>query len=246
MDAVTVDAVVKTLGSKRVLDGCSFSVGAGSITALMGLNGSGKSTLVKIPSGLERADAGTVKVAGMPVGFGVPPSVSYLAQSRPLHTTLRVGEILAYAADLNDEFDIGLAMDWVEDFGVSLGDRCKNLSGGQHTQVALAVAVGQRTDVVVLDEPLADLDPIAKERVCERIALMSAESGRTFLVSTHVLAYVSSICDRIVVLADGAVALDIGTTFPEGVRLDHAALEAKVLGALRSTRTSSAAGRERR
>ena len=207
MHVLEVDDIGKSYDKHLVLGECSFSVPESALCALIGLNGTGKSTLLRIIVGLARADAGSVRVAGRPSRFGAPPVAAYVAQDKPLHASLRVTQVLEYAAALNGEFDGRYAREWLDSFGVPGDKTCGRLSGGQRTQVALAVAMARRAPLVVLDEPMADLDPVAREEVAERLR-EAADRGTSVLISSHVLGDLEGTCDRVVVLDQGRAALD--------------------------------------
>ncbi|MFF2074612.1 ABC transporter ATP-binding protein [Kitasatospora sp. NPDC058162] len=208
MAVLRAEGVGKNYGGTWVLQDCGFALPEGSVTALVGLNGAGKSTLLRLIAGLDRSSAGGIEIAGREVVFGEPPAVSYLSQERPLYRALRVREILGYAAALNEGFDAKLAREWLDAFGIPLARRCQDLSGGQHTQVALAVALAKRSPLVVLDEPMADLDPLAREDVSRRLREIAATTGRSFLLSSHVIGDLEPVCDRLLVLAHGRIVLD--------------------------------------
>ncbi|MEU8923715.1 ABC transporter ATP-binding protein [Kitasatospora sp. NPDC048545] len=251
MMVLQAKGVGKSYGDTWVLRDCEFELPEASVTALVGLNGAGKSTLLRLIAGLDRSSAGGIEIAGKDVVFGEPPAVSYLSQERPLYRALRVREILGYAAALNEGFDVRLARDWLDNFGIPLARRCQDLSGGQHTQVALAVALAKRSPLVVLDEPMADLDPLAREDVSTRLREIAAASGRSFLLSSHVIGDLEPVCDRLLVLAGGRIVLDGPVDgLAERVRAnggsapDSASLTEIVLGTLRGAQAGTAAPRD--
>jgi ABC-2 type transport system ATP-binding protein len=152
-------------------------------------------------------DEGDVKVGGMSMQFGRTTPVSYVAQTKSLHASLKVFETIRYAHALSlGKFDDSLAIEWVNEQGIPLNQRMGTLSGGQRTQVALATAVGRNAPVIVLDEPMADLDPIARDLVSKRLVAL-ARAGRTILVSSHAVTELSAFCDHVVVMKDGSAIL---------------------------------------
>jgi ABC-2 type transport system ATP-binding protein len=199
--------VVKQYGSRRALDRCEFAVPSGSVCALAGLNGSGKTTLLRAAAGELKLDSGVIRVDGEPVQFARPGPVSYLAQGKPLHMALRAGEVLDYAALLAaGHFDRPLAREWLRRYDVDPAAVTGSLSGGQRAQVALAAAVARTSPVVLLDEPMADLDPLAREQVGADLRAQAA-SGRVVLAASHATAELASWTDYLVVVDAGQTVL---------------------------------------
>lgn len=184
---------------------------AGSITALVGANGAGKSTLMSIAVGLLEADAGEVTVLGhRPDRRGIGPGLAYVAQHKPLYRGFSVADTLLFGEKTNTTWDAGYATRLVREAQIPLSARVKNLSPGQRTRVALALALGRRPDVLLLDEPLAELDPVARRSVVRTLMEDAAERGTTIVLSSHVLSEVAEIADRLLVLGAGRVRLDGG------------------------------------
>lgn len=205
---LSAERAAKTFGSVAALRGCTAAIPAGCVCALIGLNGSGKTTLLRAAAGLLRLDGGSITAAGSPVAFARPAPVSYLAQARPLHPALRPAEIISYARALaGGRLDAGFAARWLDRYEVPAGRRAGQLSGGQRTQVALAVALAREAAVVALDEPLADLDPLAREQVAADLQEIAGR-GRTVVVSSHAISELTGWCDYIVVLDTGGVVLE--------------------------------------
>jgi len=187
---------------------CELSLPAGRIAALVGPNGAGKSTLMRIAAGIVRPTAGEVRIFGEPPGTqGTHARLAFLAQDKPLYRGFTVAELLRAGAELNDRWDAAYARRLVEEAGVPLDARAATLSGGQRTRVALALALGRRPDLVLLDEPLADLDPLARQEVMGCLLAEVAEHGLTVVLSSHVLAELDGVCDYLLVLAGGRVRL---------------------------------------
>jgi ABC-type cobalamin/Fe3+-siderophores transport system ATPase subunit len=154
---------------------CSFQLPAGGIIALVGTNGAGKSTLMSIIAGMLPATAGTLLVNGHPVVKGraagaggsteAGSRVAILAQDKPLYRDFSVADMLRFGRSANRVWDQQRALSWLERFDVPLDRRCGKLSGGQRTQVALAVTLASCPAVLLLDEPLSNLDPVARTQV---------------------------------------------------------------------------------
>lgn len=230
--ALEVAGAVKSFGRTRALDGCSFVVPTGALCALAGLNGSGKTTVLKAAAGLLALNSGSVRIEGRATRLGEVPAVTYLAQARSLPANLRVHELLGYAAALAGEggFAESVARDWLEEHEVDQNALVGSLSGGQRTQVALAVAVARTAPVLTLDEPMADLDPLARERMADGLKRLVSEA-RTIVVSSHAVAELASWCDYVVVLDAGRAVLSRGVT-----DLTPGELERLVLDTLRTAR----------
>ncbi|MGW4212438.1 ABC transporter ATP-binding protein [Lentzea sp. NPDC004789] len=197
------------------------------VVALVGPNGAGKSTLMGLTTGLLRPTTGAITVFGeRPTGRGLHPAVSYLAQQKPLYPQFTVAETLTYGARTNPTWDQGYAEYLVEQAGVPMPAKIGTLSGGQRTRVALALALGKRPRLLLLDEPLADLDPLARETVLRALITEAKTQGITVVLSSHVLAELEGVCDHLVLLHKGQVLLagDVGRLSPNGVPLGQLVL----------------------
>lgn len=210
MTVLQVEELGRSFGRRRALHGCSFALPAGRFAALVGPNGAGKTTLLKIATGLLAPTAGHISVLGRPPGTrGTPAGLSFLAQDRPLYRRLRVAEMVRAGAALNagGRWDGGYVARLVAEAGLDPQTRVADLSGGGRSRLALALALGRRPDLLLLDEPLADLDPLARRQVLAALLGEVADTGMTVLMSTHVLADLDGVCDHLVLLRDGAVGL---------------------------------------
>ena len=187
---------------------CSFDVPAGRVSALVGPNGAGKSTLMALATGLLRPTSGEIHVLGSRPGTrGTHQKLAFLAQDKPLYRRFTVAEMLRAGRALNTELDHAYARRLVDEADVDPDARISTLSGGQRTRVALAVTLGRRPRILMLDEPLADLDPLAREEVMQTVMSEVAETGMTVMLSSHVLADLEGVCDHLVLLANGRVHL---------------------------------------
>lgn len=209
-DAVlTMDEVAKSFRRKTVLDGCSFAVERGSVTALVGSNGAGKSTLLSLAVGLLTPDGGTIRVLGESVTQrGISPGLSYLAQHKPLYPHFTVAELLRFGRNTNSHWDDAYAKEIVDAAGIATSARVESLSPGHRTRIALALALGRRPEVLLLDEPLADLDPVARRAVARTLMRDAAENGTTIVLSSHVLSELVDVADRLLLLRGGRMRLD--------------------------------------
>ncbi|MGA8117352.1 MAG: ATP-binding cassette domain-containing protein [Actinocatenispora sp.] len=214
MSTVRRDIALEAIGlGKRYRRGwalrdCTFEVPAGRISALVGPNGAGKSTLMALATGLLRPTAGAVRVLGdVPGRNGAHPKLGFLSQDKPLYRRFTVDDMLRAARLLNPAWDDRYARGLVRSAGVPVEARINTLSGGQQARVALALALGRRPSLLLLDEPVSNLDPLAREEVMRTVMVEVAESGTTVLLSSHVLADLTGVCDHLVVLAGGRTHL---------------------------------------
>jgi ABC-2 type transport system ATP-binding protein len=190
--------------SEWTVRGCSFRVPRGRIAGLVGPNGDGKSSLLAVAAGLRSAAEGEMRVFGRrPGGREVLPRVGVVLQDRPLHGSFTVAETLRLGHELNPRWDAAAAHAVVADADVPLRAKVGRLSGGQRTCVALALALGKRPDLLLLDEPMADLDPLRRHAMMATLMTTAAEDGTTVVMSSHILAELDLICDYVLLLAHG-------------------------------------------
>ncbi|MCA2219272.1 ABC transporter ATP-binding protein [Jidongwangia harbinensis] len=205
--AVAAEGVGHRFGDVPALRDCTFAVPPGAVVALLGRNGAGKTTLLRAVVGLLRPYRGRIRVFGEPAGAGVLPRIGYVAQQAPLYRMLTVEQTLRLGARLNPHFDAGYARRLVDAGPLPVTARVGALAAGQRARLALAVALGKRPDLLVLDEPLASLDPVARTEFVGALMAEVADRGTTVLMSTHVVADVQDVCDHVVVLGGGQVRL---------------------------------------
>lgn len=191
-----------------------LAIPRGSITALVGPNGAGKSTLIKGCVGFERPTAGRLLVDGVDPWrdrAGALRRVGYVPQAASLYRELRVDEHLVLAARWRPGFDRAGAVDRLDRLDIPLDARADELSGGQQAQVGLAIALGTGAPVLLLDEPLASLDPLARREFLGVLVEAVRASGATALLASHVITDIEQACDRLVVLGGGRCLLDAPT-----------------------------------
>ncbi|GLW49835.1 ABC transporter ATP-binding protein [Streptomyces sp. NBRC 14336] len=192
---------------RRALDGCEFVLPAGRVCALVGPNGAGKSTLLSLAAGLLRPSEGHVTVLGT-TPAGARERLAYVAQDKPLHPHLTVAATLRLGRELNPgRWDESVARRIVTDADLDMDAKIRALSGGQRTQVALALALAKRPELLLLDEPMADLDPLARHRITGLLMADAAEHGTTIVMSSHVVAELEGSCDHLLLLGAGRVRL---------------------------------------
>lgn len=186
---------------------CAFRLPAGRICALVGPNGAGKSTLIALAAGLLTPDEGTVTVLG-----GHPadarPHIGFVDQDKPLYPRLTVAGTLRMGADLNPgRWDAATAERIVAGGDLNPKAQIRSLSGGQRTRVVLAVALAKVPELLLLDEPMADLDPLARHELMGVLMATAARHGTTIVMSSHVLAELDDCCDYLLLVDDGRVRL---------------------------------------
>jgi ABC-2 type transport system ATP-binding protein len=180
------------------------------MTALVGPNAAGKSTLIKTWIGFERPTRGGVTVAGIDPWrdrSGALAHVGYVPQSPALYDALSVNDHLELAVQLRPGFDRDYARQRLDELGIPGDQGARSLSGGQQAQVALALALGTRAEILLLDEPLASLDPLARREFLHVLTDAVRAQGATALLSSHIVTDVEQACDRLVVLGVGRVLL---------------------------------------
>jgi ABC-2 type transport system ATP-binding protein len=200
----------KRYGSKWALRDCTLDIPAGSVTALVGPNGAGKTTLLQLAIGLTKPTAGAVHVLGRsPRDEADPvlPRVGFVAQDHPLHRSFSVAETLKLGRELNPTWDEEFALRRIERLGLPLNQKVGQLSGGQQAQVALTLALAKRPDLLLLDEPVAALDPLARREFLNALMEVVSETELTVVLSSHIVTDLERVCDHIVILSQGRTQL---------------------------------------
>jgi ABC-2 type transport system ATP-binding protein len=197
----------KRYGRTWAIQGCDLSIPRGRVVALIGPNGAGKTTLLETLAGLRGLTTGSVRIFGIPIRerMATLPRVGFLAQDRPLYRTFSVRDLLTFGARLNPAWDEELAETRLAHLGIAMDDRVARLSGGQQAQVALTMTLAKRPDLLVLDEPLANLDPLARRDLMRALLDATAVNGLTVVISSHVVAELTGVCDYLVILQRGHV-----------------------------------------
>jgi ABC-2 type transport system ATP-binding protein len=218
----------KRYGRRRpwALRHLDLSVPAGSVTALVGPNGSGKSTLLKAWIGFERPTEGHLTVDGIDPWNDRAAAIrriGYVPQAPSLYRELTVDEHVDLAESLRPGFDRGIALRRLDDLAIPHTSRADELSGGQQAQVGLALALGARAPVLLLDEPLASLDPLARREFLHVLVDAVRADGATALLSSHVITDIEQACDRLLVLGGGRMLLDLSIA---GAIAEHRVLDA--------------------
>jgi ABC-2 type transport system ATP-binding protein len=210
MNALQLEGLGRRYGSKWALRDCTLEIPAGAVTARVGPNGAGKTTLLQMAVGLRRPSAGTVRVLDCDPqrdARELLPRVGFVAQDHPLHRGFTVAETLRLGRELNPTWDDELARRRLERLGLSLDQRIGKLSGGQQAQVALTLALAKRPELLLLDEPVASLDPLARREFLTALMEAVSEGGLTVVLSSHLLADLERVCDHIVILSHARTQL---------------------------------------
>jgi ABC-2 type transport system ATP-binding protein len=206
--ALETVALGRRYGKKWALRDCSLTVAEGSVTGLVGPNGAGKSTLLRMAAGLSRPSQGTVKIFGDVVrtnGTRHLSRIGYFDQLRPLYGNLRVKETLTLGRKVNATWDDPAALRWLGESNIPLDQRVDRLSLGQQALVALALCVGKSPDLLLLDEPVASLDPLARRQLLEMLLASVADRGTTVFLSSHIISELEPVCDHLIILSDSNV-----------------------------------------
>jgi len=206
-------AVIETEGlGKRyrrlwALADCTLSIPAGHVVGLVGPNGAGKTTLLNLAAGLLAPTTGTIEVLG-----GPPPAssaqlarVGFVAQDAPVYAGLPAADHLRLGARLNPGWDAALARHRIERLGLDTGQKAGKLSGGQRAQLALTLAIAKRPELLILDEPVASLDPLARREFLQDLMEAIAEQDLSVVLSSHLIADLERACDYLIVLVASRV-----------------------------------------
>ncbi len=208
--ALRADGLGKRYGAKWALQECTLEIPTGSVTALVGPNGAGKTTLLQLAVGLGRPSAGSVRVLGLSPrddAHALLPRVGFVAQEHPLYGRLTVRETMKLGRKLNPSWDDALASARIEQLGLPPGQKVGRLSGGQQAQVALTLALAKRPELLLLDEPVASLDPLARREFLQSVMEVVAEHGVTVVLSSHIVADLERVCDHLVILSHARTQL---------------------------------------
>ena len=207
VNVVEARGLGKRYGRTWALRECTLAVPAGHVAALAGPNGAGKTTLLNLAVGLAAPSAGAVTVlGGRPAGSPAAlDGIAFVAQDTPLYKNLPAADMLHLTRNLNRRFDRPYARARLAELGIPLNRKAGKLSGGQQAQLALTLALARRPRLLVLDEPVAMLDPVARHDFMASVLTAAAEDGVSVLLSSHVLAELERVADYLVLLSRGRV-----------------------------------------
>lgn len=207
---VEAQALGKRYGTRHALTECTLNIPRGHVVGLVGPNGAGKSTLLKLTCGLLTPTSGTISVLGGRPGAGPEQiaKVGYVAQDAPVEPALSIADHLELGARLNPRWDEAFASARVNGLGLDLKQKAGKLSGGQRAQLALTIAAAKHPELLVLDEPVASLDPLARRDFLKLLMDTVVEDGTSVVLSSHLISDLERVCDYVVVLAAAQVRLD--------------------------------------
>ncbi|MGH9091428.1 MAG: ABC transporter ATP-binding protein [Acidimicrobiales bacterium] len=199
----------KQYGRKWALRDCSLAIPEGKVVGLVGPNGAGKTTLLHLAAGLLAPTAGLITVlGGLPGdGSGQLARVGFVAQDTPIYAGLSVAKHLRMGAYLNKSWDQGLAKRRIEQLELDPRQKAGSLSGGQRAQLALTLAVARRPELLLLDEPVASLDPLARREFLQSVMEVVARDGVSVVLSSHLITDLERVCDYLVILVASHVQL---------------------------------------
>jgi ABC-2 type transport system ATP-binding protein len=207
VNVIETSGLTKRYRTTWALRELTVAIPAGHVAALVGPNGAGKTTLLNLTVGLSAPTAGSVTVlGGEPAGS--PPAldgIAFVAQDAPLYKNLPVADMLRLTRHLNRRFDHGYARERLSELGIPLKRKAGKLSGGQQAQLALTLALARRPRLLVLDEPLANLDPLARHDFMALVMAAAAEDGMSVVMSSHVLAELERVADYLILVSGGRV-----------------------------------------
>jgi ABC-2 type transport system ATP-binding protein len=232
---LTAQGLGRRYGRRWALSDCTLDVPAGRVVGLVGPNGAGKTTLLHLAVGMLTPSSGTIEVLGSRPAAGPAQlaKVGFVAQDTPTYAGLSVEDHLRLGARLNPGWDDALARSRIERLGLDLSQRAGKLSGGQRAQLALTLGVATRPELLVLDEPVASLDPLARREFLQDLMEAVAEQEFSVVLSSHLVSDLERVCDHLIVLVASRVRLagDVDTLLAahhrlSGARRDPATLPA--------------------
>lgn len=197
----------KSYGSKPALSHVSLTLESGHIIGLLGPNGSGKTTLIKLINGLLTPNDGELYINQNPIGIKSKKIVSYLPDQNFLNMNMKVREIVNYYKDFYEDFDESRAYDMLAKLNINPNDKLKTMSKGTKEKVQLILTMSRRAKLYVLDEPIAGVDPAARDYILN-IILSNYEEDATILISTHLIADIENILDQVIFIKEGQIVLN--------------------------------------
>jgi ABC-2 type transport system ATP-binding protein len=205
--AVVARGLGKQYGRRWALTDCTLSIPAGHVVGLVGPNGAGKTTLLNLATGMLEPSTGTIEVlGGRPAGSPAQLArVGYVAQDTPTYAGLSVADHLRFGAHMNPGWDAALAQGRIEKLGLDPAQKAGKLSGGQLAQLALTLAIAKRPELLILDEPIASLDPLARREFLQILMEATADQELSVVMSSHLVADLERVADYLVVLVGSRV-----------------------------------------
>jgi len=210
--AIEARGLGKRYGRRWALADCTLTIPAGQVTGLVGPNGAGKTTLISLATGMLAPTTGTVEVLGGGPASGAAQlaRVGYVAQGTPAYAGLSVADHLRLGARLNPRWDAALARRRIEELGLDSRQKAGELSGGQRAQLALTLALAKRPELLILDEPIASLDPVARREFLQMLMNAVAEQELSVVISSHQITDLERVADHLIVLVGSRVRVEGG------------------------------------
>jgi ABC-2 type transport system ATP-binding protein len=207
VNVIETHRLAKRYGRTWALRDCTLAVPDGHVVALVGPNGAGKTTLLNLAVGLATPSAGEITVLDcqLPGSLGALDGIAFVAQDTPLYKNLSVADLLHMTRNLNRRFDQPYAERRLRELGIPLERKSGNLSGGQQAQLTLTLAVARRPQLLLLDEPMAMLDPLARHDFMATLMAGVADDGVSVVFSSHVLSELERVADYLVLISQGNV-----------------------------------------
>ena len=205
-ELLRIEKLVKRYGNTAALNGINLTLESGKIVGLLGPNGSGKTTLIKILNGLLTPTYGKVFIDGMEPGVETKKIVAYLPDNSYLNTYMTVGQILQMFRDFYGDFRMELAHEMLGRLGITPDRKLKTLSKGNKEKVCLILTMSRNAKLYVLDEPIAGVDPAARDYVIQTI-INNYNPDATVLISTHLISDIEQVLDDVIFLKDGNLVL---------------------------------------
>lgn len=207
--AIEARGLGKQYGRRWALTDCTLSIPAGHVVGLVGPNGAGKTTLINLATGMLEPTTGSIVVLGKKPASdpGQLARVGYVAQDTPTYSGMSVEDHLRFGAHMNPAWDNGLALARVKQLGLDLKQKAGKLSGGQRAQLALTLAIAKRPQLLMLDEPIASLDPLARREFLQILMEATAEQELSVVMSSHLVADLERVADYLIVLVASRVQI---------------------------------------
>ena len=198
--------LTKSYGKRTAIDNISLTLEGGHIIGLLGPNGSGKTTLIKIINGLLSPTSGELYMCGKPIGIESKRHISYLPDHTYLNMNQRVRDIIQFFSDFYEDFESTRAYDMLEKLQINPNDRLKSMSKGTKEKVQLILVMSRKADLYILDEPIAGVDPAARDYILD-VILSNYEPEASILISTHLIADIENILDEVIFIQNGQISL---------------------------------------
>ncbi|GGN64450.1 ABC transporter ATP-binding protein [Actinoplanes lobatus] len=207
--ALKTVGLTKRFGRHHALSGCTLDIPAGRVVGLVGPNGAGKTTLLQLAAGMLAPTAGTIEVLGGHPASGADQlgKVGFVAQDTPTYANLSIIDHLRFGARTNPHWDQATAEKRIAQLGLDPRQKAGKLSGGQRAQLALTLAIAKRPELLILDEPVASLDPMARREFMKGLMSVTAEDKASVILSSHLVSDLERICDYLVVLVASRVQI---------------------------------------